>query len=109
MIRGIKYLPTILIILFIIFLLISRNQQEKLFKHEIRKIDSAREALSLKVDSLNSKTSERDRLLSKVLKRNLEIMDTLNFLQKTLEKDKRAIDKKIEASKAVIDEYWKNN
>ena len=92
-----------------VFLLISRNQQEKKFQHEIRKIDSAREALQLKVDSLNSKTRERDRLLSKVLKRNLEIVDTLNSLQKTLEKNKRAIDKKIEASKEVIDEYWKNN
>lgn len=109
--RGliIKNLQTIILVLFIGFFLLSRNQQENNLKSEIRKIDSAREALRRKVDSLNSTTRERDRVLSSVLKRNLEIMDTLNSIQKTLEKNKQDIDKKIEQSKDVIDDYWKNN
>jgi seryl-tRNA synthetase len=105
----IKYLPAILIVLFAGFVLFDRNQQDKNFENEIRKIDSARQALRKKVDSLNSKTRERDSVLGKILKRNLEIIDTLNVLQKTLAKNKQDIDKKIEASKEVIDDYWKNN
>jgi vacuolar-type H+-ATPase subunit I/STV1 len=58
---------------------------------------------------LKSTTRERDRVLSSVLKRNLEIIDTLNSIQKTFEKNKQDIDKKIEQSKDVIDDYWKNN
>lgn len=110
-IRGFlnKNLPTIILTLLIGFLFLTRNQDEDNFKSEIQKIDSAREALQQKVDSLNLKTRERDRLLSSVLKRNLEIIDTLNSIQKTLEKNKQDIDKKIEQSKDVIDDYWKNN
>ena len=109
MTRGIKYLPTVLLVLFIGFFFFNNHQQEKNFRNEIRKIDSAREALRTKVDSLNSKTRERDIALSKILKRNLEIIDTLNLVQKNLERSKQDIDKKIEESKAVIDQYWKNN
>jgi vacuolar-type H+-ATPase subunit I/STV1 len=106
--RGIEYLPIILMVLFVGFIFFGKVQDAN-FKKEIRKIDSAREALRIQVDSLNTKTRERDLVLSKILKRNLEIIDTLNSIQNTLRKDKREIDKKIEESKEVIDEYWKNN
>lgn len=109
MARGIKYLPTILLVTFVGYFFFSTHLQEKNFKNEIRKIDNAREALRVKVDSLNLKTRERDIALSKILKRNLEIIDTLNLLQKNLERNKQEIDKKIEENKAVIDQYWKNN
>lgn len=109
MTRGLKYLPTIFLVSFIGFFFFSNHQQEKNFKNEIRKIDSAREALRAKVDSLNLKTRERDIALTKILKRNLEIIDTLNLLQKNLERNKQEIDKKIEESKEIIYQYWKNN
>jgi len=109
MTRGMKYLPTILVAVFMLVFFLSKDQQERKFKNEIRKIDRAREALRVQVDSLTSVTRERDLILSKILKRNLEIIDTLNVIQKTLDKNKRDIDQKIEQSKEVIDEYWKTN
>ncbi|HEU5291936.1 MAG TPA: hypothetical protein VFU05_14900 [Cyclobacteriaceae bacterium] len=106
--RGVEYLPIVLMVLFVGFILFGKIQESN-FKQEVRKIDSAREALRIQVDSLNKKTRERDLALSRILKRNLEIIDTLNFIQKTFRKDKQDIDKKIEESKGAIDAYWKNN
>lgn len=106
--RGLEFLPIILMVLFVGFILFGKIQ-ERNFRAEILKIDRAREALQIQVDSLNSRTRERDLALSKILKRNLEIMDTLNSIQRTFRKEKQAIDKKIEESKEVIDDYWKNN
>ena len=104
-----KYAPGILIVLFIGFYFFNESYRDKKFQERIQQIESARSALEDSVKALKFKTIERDKVLRDVLRRNLEIIDTLNLTLKRLNAQAGTIDKQIEKSKKNIDELWKNN
>jgi hypothetical protein len=104
-----RFGPAILLLVFIaVFLYFERNNDERFLK-KLQEIEDARVAIEDSVRVLKIRTIARDRELRDIIKRDLEIIDTLNLTLRKLNKSSEAIEQKIENNKKTIDELWKQN
>jgi hypothetical protein len=74
--------------------------------HEIEKVRKAMED-SLRI--IHKKTEKRDKELRDLIKRDMEIIDTLNVTLSKLNKSSKVIEDKIEQNKKAIDRLWNAN
>ena len=103
-----KYGLAILLIAFIGYYFYRQGKEDARFAEKIQQIEQLRISLEDSVKVLKQKTAARDENLRKLILRDLEILDTLNYTLKKLNAGSREIERKINEHKSRIDILWKN-
>lgn len=91
------------------YLIFSQFRHETRVKDQLREIESIRKALQDSVSILKKTTARRDRDLREAIRRDMELVDTLNATLSRLNRSSREIDIKIELNKKAIDRLWNDN
>jgi hypothetical protein len=104
-----KYGVAIVLGAFICFYFYWQGKQDALFNEKIREIENVRKSLEDSVNILRKKTAARDENLRKLILRDLQLIDTLNYTLKKLNSGSKDIERKINEHKTKIDELWKNS
>jgi hypothetical protein len=99
----------ILFVVFLAYILYAQIRQDAKFNRQLKEIRDVRKAMEDSVNVLKERTALRDRELRDIIKRDMEIIDTLNVTLAKLNKSSRAIEEKIEENKQIIDQLWKTN
>ena len=107
--KLLRFGPAIFLLIFIIVFVYFDRSSDQRFLKKLQDIEDARMAIEDSVRVLKARTIERDRELRDIIKRDLEIIDTLNLTLQKLNKSSQAIEQKIENNKKTIDELWKQN
>jgi hypothetical protein len=107
--KLIQYVTLAALILFVAFYFYRMGKQDEKFKEQLKEIQNVRKALADSVESIQKRTQVRDEELRGVIKRELEIIDTLNVTLKRLNNSSKAIETKIEENKKTIDDLWDLN
>lgn len=105
----VQYVTLAGLVLFVAFYFYRLGKQDQKFKEQIEEIRKVREALTDSIRTIRAGTQKRDEELRIALKRDLEILDTLNVTLKRLNKSSEAIEGKIEENKKTIDDLWDQN
>lgn len=105
----VQYVTMAILVLFISFYFYGLGKQDEKFKSQIEEIRKVRKELTDSIKSITMRTQIRDEELRNVLKRDLEIIDTLNVTLQKLNKSSKAIENKIEENKKTIDDLWDQN
>ena len=104
-----KYAVAIVLVAFIGFYFYQQGKEDAVFKQRIQEIEQVRKSLEDSVKSLKERTAVRDESLRKLILRDLQLIDTLNYTLKKLNTGSKDIERKIIEHKSKIDELWKNS
>jgi hypothetical protein len=91
------------------YVLYSQIRQDAKFNSQLKEIRDVRKAMEDSVNVLKERTALRDHELRDIIRRDMEIIDTLNVTLAKLNKSSNAIEQKIEENKQIIDRLWKTN
>lgn len=98
------------IVIFVVaYLAYAQIHQDNNARRHIKEIQTIRMALQDSVSVLKSSTARRDNELRDMIRRDMELIDTLNATLSRLNKSSKDIDHKIKINKKMIDQLWKEN
>jgi hypothetical protein len=99
----------ILSVIFLAYVVYAQFRQDAKFNRQLKEIQEVRKAMEDSVKILKERTAFRDLELRDIIRRDMEIIDTLNVTLAKLNKSSQVIDGKIEENKQIIDRLWQNN
>lgn len=107
--RFLKFgLPFLVIVVFA-YSIYAQVRQDTRFNDQLKEIQNVRLAMEDSVRILKQRTAVRDQELRELIKRDLEILDTLNLTLAKLNRSSKAIESKIEENKKAVDRLWAAN
>jgi E3 ubiquitin-protein ligase DOA10 len=107
--RLLKIGGAIALVLFVGYFIFAQVNQHSKFKDQLEEIQSVRLAMEDSVRVLKERTRMRDLELRDLIRRDMELLDTLNVTLAKLNKSSRVIEQKIEENKEIIDRLWKTD
>ena len=99
----------ILLVLFVGYFIFSQVNQHSKFQDQLEEIQSVRLAMEDSVRVLKERTRMRDLELRDLIRRDMELLDTLNVTLAKLNRSSKVIEQKIEENKEIIDRLWKTD
>jgi hypothetical protein len=99
----------ILLVAVLGYVVYAQLRQDIKFNSQLKEIQEVRKAMEDSVKVLKERTASRDIELRDIIRRDMEIIDTLNVTLAKLNKSSKVIDGKIQENKQIIDRLWQNN